>query len=280
MEHSNLYDLIEYLEYGTKLHIGVIFLGGYGNEKLNVSKKHHIHSSDVCWEMKERPGGLDRCFACRTAAIDKAISKKEPFGGFCVNGVYEYTRPLVIDGEVAAVIYVGNILAEGRGRERLDLNLAEKPHLYDTMENGFSEEQCRAVSAIIESYIRFIFDAYGTEYSDESIDTRVQNVKSFIKENLESDISISHIAKHFNYNEKYLGRIFKSKTGVSIRQYLNKQRISTAKRQLERGDLIINVAGRVGFNNVTYFNRLFKQSVGLTPTEYRDSHRCSETDSV
>ena len=273
MDHSNLYDLITYLEYGTKLHIGVIFLGKYGNEKLNISKNHFIHASDVCWEMKNRPGGFDRCFACRTAAIDKAISEKEPWGGFCTNGVYEYTHPVVIDGQVAAVIYVGNILTDGEGRKRLDRRLIDKKELYDTMEKDFSEEQCRALSSIIESYIRLIFDTYGTEYSDSRIDARVQNIKNFIKENIESEISISHLAKHFNYNEKYLGRIFKQKTGISIRQYISNQRISLAKRLLENGDLVINVANSVGFSNVTYFNYLFKQIVGQTPTEYRENSK-------
>ena len=276
MDYSNLYDLITYLEYGTKLHVGVIFLGKYGNEKLNISKRHFIHASDVCWEMKSRPGGFDRCFACRTAAIDKAISQKKPWGGLCINGVYEYTRPVVIDGEVACVIYVGNILTDGKGRETLDGLLDGKRELFDTMEKSFSEEQCEQISRIIESYIRFIFDAYGTEYSDSTVDARVQNVKNFIKENLESEINISHLAKHFNYNEKYLGRIFKKKTGVSVKQYINNQRILLAKRLLESGSLVINVATSVGFNNVTYFNYLFKQAVGQTPTEYRDTHRAAQ----
>ncbi len=273
MNHSNLYDLITCLQYGTNLHIGVIFLGKYGHEKLNTTKRHLIHAADVCWEMKSRPGGFDRCFACRTAAIDKAISTKESWGGFCVNGVYEYTRPVLVDGEVAAVIYVGNILAEGAGRERLDKQLNGKKELYNTMENNFSEDQCRVLTQIIESYIHFIFETYGTKYSDSSIDARVQNIKNFIKENIESDISISHLAKHFNYNEKYLGRIFKEKTGISIKQYINNQRILLAKRLLEKGDLVINAATSVGFNNVTYFNYLFKQIVGQTPTEYRDTHK-------
>lgn len=221
--------------------------------------------------MKSRPGGFDRCFACRTAAIDKAISTKEAWGGFCINGVYEYTRPVLVGGEVAAIIYVGNILAEGDGKERLVKGLDGKEELYSTMEKNFSEEQCKVLTQIIESYIHFIFETYGTKYSNSSIDARVQNMKNFIKENIESDISISHLAKHFNYNEKYLGRIFKEKTGTSVKQYINKQRILLAKRLLEKGDLVINVATSVGFNNVTYFNYLFKQNVGQTPTEYRDN---------
>ena len=132
--------------------------------------------------MKSRPGGFDRCFACRTAAIDKAISTKEAWGGFCINGVYEYTRPVLVGGEVAAIIYVGNILAEGDGKERLVKGLDGKEELYSTMEKNFSEEQCKVLTQIIESYIHFIFETYGTKYSNSSIDARVQNMKNFIKE--------------------------------------------------------------------------------------------------
>lgn len=52
MNCSSLYDLITYLEYGTKLNIGVLFFGHYGNEKLSLPFSKTIHSAKICEKMR------------------------------------------------------------------------------------------------------------------------------------------------------------------------------------------------------------------------------------
>ena len=73
MEYNSLYELITYLQYGTGLHIGVLFFGNYGNQKCILPFEQTIHASAICDEFKSRPGGLDRCFRCRKAAIKEAL---------------------------------------------------------------------------------------------------------------------------------------------------------------------------------------------------------------
>ena len=88
MVYNSLLDLITYLQYGTKLHIGVLFFGNYGNEKCILPSEQTIHASKICDEFKGRDGGLEKCFRCRNAAIRKAHCTKTVFGGLCINGVY------------------------------------------------------------------------------------------------------------------------------------------------------------------------------------------------
>ena len=270
MKYSSLYDLIKFLEYGTKLHIGVLFFGKHGNESLIVPHKHTIHSGSACEAIKEIPGVQNRCFACRAAAIKKAIETKEDFGGFCINGVYEYTRPVVINGELWAIVFIGNILADGVGKKRLMGWLRGREEMLDTMERNFDINRCKELGALIESYIHLMLEASPPESAPEDFDPWVENVKSFLEQNLEYDTDISFLAKNFNYNKKYLGRLFKKKTGISLDEYINRRRISRAKHLLrDTGDSIINISAKVGFNNVSYFNRTFRSIVGMTPTEWR-----------
>ena len=61
---------------------------------------------------------------------------------------------------------------------------------------------------------------------------------------------------------------------MSIKDYIVSQRIENAKILLENTDSrIIHISGKSGFNNVTYFNRMFKSIVGMTPKEYRLSKK-------
>ena len=85
------------------------------------------------------------------------------------------------------------------------------------------------------------------------------------------DLKLSDIAELFFYNEVYLGRLFKSEVGKSFNDYINSQRIKSACSLLTTPLSIIEISEQIGYNSVTYFNRVFKKYTGLTPTEYRST---------
>ncbi len=254
---ERLYDVIKYIELGTRLHIGVLFFGNYGNELCTLPFSHQIHSSPFCTHAKNSTkNGYRRCFACRNLAIEKAFKTKLPFGGKCINGIYEYVRPVLINGDVAAVIFIGNI----QGDTEFD---------DPTLEKNFSENDCEKVSGIIENHILLLIEKFA--FTGTTSNPLVENIKNYILSNIEFDINISYISKIFHYNEMYLGRLFKKETEISINDYINLQRIEIAKKLLRgTNDKVIEIASKVGFNNVTYFNRLFKKHTGLTPLQYRN----------
>ena len=269
MEYNSLCDLITYLEYGTKLHIGVLFFGNYGNEKCILPQKQTIHASKICDEFKSYSGGLERCFRCRNAAIRKACRTKEAFGGLCINGVYEYTRPVVIGNDVVCIIFIGNILEETKGYGMLKENITDKDYLLDTLEKKFTFEQCETIGSLLETYIRTLLKSISLTHLN-NFNPLIENIKNYIEANLEYNIKISQIAKTFQYNEQYLGRLFKKEVQMSFSNYISKRRIERAKLLLkETDDSIINIALEVGFNNVTYFNRIFKKYLKMTPSEFR-----------
>lgn len=268
MKYSSLYDLITFLQYGTKLHIGVLFFGDYGNSKLNLPRSHKIHSGNICEQLKLQESGYRRCFACRQLAVKKAIREKKEFAGLCINGIYEYTRPVLINNECACMIFIGNILEKSTGLPRLQKHLREKEDLIHSLEPDFTIEQCKALGAVLESYIRILLEQFPTKESN--FNPLIENIKNYINLNLEFDIKLSEIADIFHYNEQYLGRLFKKETGQNVIDYVNRQRLLYAKKLLEETqDKVVEIAAKSGFNNVTYFNRLFQREYRLTPTQYR-----------
>ncbi|MBQ8743332.1 MAG: helix-turn-helix domain-containing protein [Clostridia bacterium] len=270
MIYGNLNDLIDSIEYGTKLHIGVLFLGNYGNEMLSLPRRKQIHACPICDEMKSRRGGFRRCFYCRNAAIKKAMETKEPFSGLCINGVYEYTHPVIINGEVASIIYIGNILPEKERSEKLIRKLDKSAGLIDTAEKDFSEMRCKTVSYVIEGYIRMSLELFPSRMVSKSFDRLIDNIKNYIEANIEFDIDLTLLSRIFHYSEKYLGRLFKKNVGVSFSEYLSSRRVEIARDLLlSCDDTVINISSRVGFNNVTYFNKIFKKYYGCSPSTYR-----------
>lgn len=270
MAHETLSGFIKALEKGTNVHISVVFMNHYGNAMTRRPFSQSIHATAVCDAAKSLPGGRDSCIRCRNIVLAKCVRYQKSFGGLCAKGVYEYCRPVIKNGVVVAVVFVGNILMDNV-HQRLRLRQHVKSSLLKTMEQDFTEAECVRVANLMETYILFLLDQYG-DSGEKSFHSLIENVKIYIEENLLQEISMEHLATFFGYNEKYLGRLFKAKTGQSISEYCNIRRVSIAKKLLRTSrQRIADIAGQCGFNNVTYFNRIFKKVTGQSPQEYRDS---------
>ena len=69
---------------------------------------------------------------------------------------------------------------------------------------------------------------------------------------------------------------FKAETGYTLHEYLIHRRVEEAHRRLSSTDEdITNIAHNLGFSSSQYFATVFRRETGMTPGEYRDSHRKS-----
>ena len=74
----------------------------------------------------------------------------------------------------------------------------------------------------------------------------------------------------FHVSEGHLCRLFKTVTKMSVIEYINFYRISISAKLLgETRREIGEVAGLVGFNNISYFNKVFRKYMQITPSEFR-----------
>jgi len=269
LECASLQTLIDIIEQGTLLHICILFVKDYHNEKLVPAYKNIIHSSPFCFASKEIPNGYDRCLECKKKAIQKLFDTKAPYFGYCVNGAYEYCYPILDDNEVSAVIFIGNILEDDRVLcERSPL---QSPLEYaSTMEKNISHKTCFNIASVLESYIKLIVMTHPPQ-SIKSADWGIATLmKEYADSNFMCAFSLSQLAEIYHYNEKYLGRIFKMTYNISFKEYVNLKRLQYSKNLLKFSkSSIIDISLKSGFNNVTYFNRLFKSHYGITPSEYR-----------
>jgi two-component system response regulator YesN len=103
--------------------------------------------------------------------------------------------------------------------------------------------------------------------NDKSI---IQTVKEYIDYNLDKELTREALAERVYLNQDYLARIFKKETGESVVNYITGKRITIAKEYLEKTNESVNsVAIKVGYDNFSYFTKIFKERVGMTPKDYR-----------
>ncbi|MGB9792200.1 MAG: PocR ligand-binding domain-containing protein [Thermacetogeniaceae bacterium] len=99
----------------------------------------------------------------------------------------------------------------------------------------------------------------------------IRKAMAYIQDNYGSpDLSLEEISKACYISPNYLSRLFKKKKGYTLMEHLRNVRINQAKLLLQERDMTMSeVAQSVGYSDRTYFCKVFKQVVGLSPTEYR-----------
>jgi len=102
-------------------------------------------------------------------------------------------------------------------------------------------------------------------------DTKILKTQEWIETNFSHSLSVEALAKELGMSSRNFNRRFKSATKETFVKYLQQVRIEAAKKELENGKLSFDeISVRVGYENVSFFRRIFKQSTGLSPTDYKN----------
>ncbi len=107
---------------------------------------------------------------------------------------------------------------------------------------------------------------------------RIEKAFEFMKDNYEKEISLTEIAKIVNMSVVSFSRFIKKRTGKTFIDSLNDIRLGHTSRLLIDTRLsIAEISYRCGYNNMSYFNRVFKKKHGYTPKEFRDNYSGTKT---
>lgn len=106
-------------------------------------------------------------------------------------------------------------------------------------------------------------------FSTKGYDPIVKEVISYLTSNITVNLMVSELAEKFDVNPSTLSRKFKEDTNMSIPEYINHQRVELAKYYFEKGNYnVTEVSYKIGFNDSSYFTKVFKKITGILPNEY------------
>ena len=276
-EMQKLQALIDMLSRGRKIHISILDINGIlDTENTKIAFENVIHSKPFCNVAKSTDKGYKLCLYCKKLANMRAINRKEPFCGTCFYGIFEAAVPVIIGGSVMAVVYVGNAIVDRAAtRKRIEsasrhtgadcrglVELSEECEYIDNSEELFT------IGEIVSDYLKMLYGASPKE--SERMHWLVSAMKRHADEEYCNCPTLKELAAIYHKNEKYMGRLFEEQMGISFNKYCLGLRLEKAERLLVKtADKIIDVALECGFENVSYFNRAFKNRYGSTPGEYR-----------
>ena len=102
----------------------------------------------------------------------------------------------------------------------------------------------------------------------------VEQICAYLAANYQQKLSLTEVAARFYISPYYLSRLFRRVTGQSIVDYINARRIEAAQKLLETTELSIgSVAEQTGFASAAHFRRVFRETMGVGPLQYRKSRK-------
>ena len=152
-------------------------------------------------------------------------------------------------------------------KEKPFLSLDMKESMVNVIKDDEDSNKLLKKNILKASYIFDIEENLNNINIDSEL---ILKVKDYISKNYMKDILVDDIAGYVFLNSSYLCTVFKREVGTTIVNYITNYRLNKAMEFLERKDIkIADIAKKVGYNNISYFNSIFRQKIGLTPNQYR-----------
>lgn len=105
----------------------------------------------------------------------------------------------------------------------------------------------------------------------------VEQAKLYVSKYYRQKLVVGDIAAYLGLNSSYLSHIFRKETGMTINEYIQKEKIAAAKKLLRNSDIdILGIAHYLSFSSQSYFGSVFRSITGTTPQKYRDEHKLRE----
>ena len=136
------------------------------------------------------------------------------------------------------------------------------------LSEGKEHRSLKELQELMHQVLRELTDVLRHEGSEHN--PLISKAKQYIKNRYNTNISLEQICEEVNVSKSYFSYLYKKETGLSIWDYLTEYRIEKAKELLLETNLKnYEIAIEIGYENPSYFTKMFKKLTGVGPQEYR-----------
>lgn len=118
------------------------------------------------------------------------------------------------------------------------------------------------------------FFKYGADTADTKHRNLIYAAIGYMQTKYREPLTLEQVADYIGYSPSYFSKVFKQETGNTFRTYLNYLRIEKSKSLLLSSQVpVSDICAMVAFEDQSYFSKVFKRFVGVTPDRYRKRER-------
>ena len=205
--------------------------------------------------------------------MDAVDSHDKPKAREIINRLLRYVYaphpdqlPLIRSRAVQLLYMLCDISSRREGTEAL-CDACRKIYIPALESAASMEAMDETLNQALHSFIGYSFDFIQVDHSNT-----IYRVMEYIKSNFSRKITLEQVAACACLSSSHISGLFKKETGITLSAYITHVRIEKSKVLLRQPELTIaEVASMCGFEDQSYFTRVFKSQVGISPKKYRSN---------
>ena len=124
-----------------------------------------------------------------------------------------------------------------------------------------------ALAEVLHHFVDYTFDFTEVKHSDT-----IYRIMEYVKSNYSRKITLEELAAYVYLSPSHISSLFRKETGQTISAYINHVRIEKSKFLLRQAGIpLADIAVLCGFEDQSYFTRVFKKYTGISPRQYRNN---------
>lgn len=131
------------------------------------------------------------------------------------------------------------------------------------------EDMARWLADVLGQFTNLVFGPADTKHGSS-----IQKALEYINSRYAEKLTLAEVAEYAGYSPAYFSKVFREERGCTFREYLNELRVEKSKTLLLSGHAsIAEICAMVGFEDQSYFGKVFRKFTGVTPDRYRKRSR-------
>jgi AraC-like DNA-binding protein len=245
---------------------------------------HHGKHNEgpFCALMAERSRSCGSCLEVQEKLTQAATNG--PSTGMCPAGLSDTVVPVRLGDRLIGFLQTGQIFRKAPTPQQFERTIALLTKWginvdHETLRHAYfatrvvPAKQHEAVIKLLSIFAQHlsILSNQILVQSQNAEPPLITRAKEFIKEHQTENLRLGQVAKAVNSSPFYFCKLFKKATGLNFTDYLSRIRIERARNLLLNPNLRVSeIAFEIGFQSLTHFNRVFKNTVGQSPSQYRE----------
>ena len=181
---------------------------------------------------------------------------------FCSNGDFKTIKARVVE----LVVLLSRSVIDG-GADLDQIFILNKNYIEEIEDFSTIDDLSIWLSFVINRFISYVFEFKDIKHSDALF-----KAMNYVRNNYNKKISLEDISEYVYLSKSYLSKIFKDEMNCTLTNYINNVRVEKSKSLLLDSSLsLADIAYMVGFEDQSYYTKVFKKVTGVSPGKYKIS---------
>jgi len=243
-----------------------------------------LQENAFCALVTSTPTGCSACLEAQTRLQRTVARSLNPQQISCFAGLTDVAVPVLVDKRHVATLMSGQVFR----REPTERDFRLITAMMTDRPAGDWEKRARAayfatpvvtadrfqaIIQLLNVFAQYLADFAGRQIIANNVGVEpagVTRAKQFVQDHVDESINLEQVVRQVGVSRFYFCKLFKKATGMTLTEYVTRVRIEKAKTLLVDPSMRVSeIVFAAGFGSIPRFNSVFKQHVGMPPTEYR-----------